>query len=255
MAPQLPTPLAVLRLPLFRHIRPPTPNSQSTYARRPPARAPPPTFAALGSPSSPNPQRSTALPTTQARRILPRHALPSRGTVGAERSLGADRTTANRDPGNSFPGGRSPDSARITTPIAAGMARARTNPPSSTLPGTPLTLSQEGGGQSARTPERREERRGEGEERRRRGEERRRREEERSQKREEPGPRRGESPAHTHTRPPSGLPTVQHTPTAITHRSTTSGPALPTKAWCTRPPHAREGRTTQLLIIPAAHTT
>ena len=71
----------------------------------------------------------------------------------------------------------------------------------------------------------------------------------------EPGPRRGESPAHTHTRPPSGLHTVQHTPTAITHRSTTSGPALPTKAWCTRPPHAREGRTPQLLVIPAAPTT
>ena len=71
----------------------------------------------------------------------------------------------------------------------------------------------------------------------------------------EPGPRRGESPAHTHPRPPSGLPTVQHTPTAITHRSTTSGPALTTKAWCTRPPHAREGRTTHLLFIPAAPTT
>ena len=56
----------------------------------------------------------------------------------------------------------------------------------------------------------------------------------------EPGPRRGESPAHTHPRPPTGLPTVQHTPTVMKDGPITSGPSLPTKAWCTRPPHARE---------------
>ena len=56
----------------------------------------------------------------------------------------------------------------------------------------------------------------------------------------EPGPRRGDSPAHTHPRPPTGLPTVQHTPTAMKDGPMTSGPGLPTKAWRTRPPYAGE---------------